>query len=361
MAKREESIRFFAKLLIERTKANFDNIVIVDSGSVKGTGKSTFCLEMDLEICKLMGYEFDMMEIVVFDPTNAKIVDKVKMKPDAWPIHVDEASKVAYKRNFADDSQKQLIIFVNVCRKHHKIIFINNPSFWGLDKDLLELADFRVTILKRGMAIIRGKSANPETLDKWMRKKTDEAIEKYAASEMDIEKMIIAIRNAPNYLFEIHYPPLSAEFYAKYEEVSKNAELESFYDRVDDTWRVAAEACLGIIASIKKDHKILMSWGDVATTINRYAKYKKSENKLDVGRLGVIAQSLRTIDFETMISRNNMGKGFGRKLNPSEGVEGSTPEKPIKAVANNNKLGVSDLPTPDSEGLSIVGKEEAGA
>lgn len=315
-----ESMKAFAKMLIERTKANFDNIVIVESGSVKGTGKSTFSMDLSMQICILMGYKYELLEVVVFDPTNEKIVERVKVKPDAWPIHVDEASKVAYKRNYNDDAQKNLIVFINVCRKHHKIIIINNPTFWGLDKDLLELADFRVTILKRGLAIVRGKISNPETMDKWLRKDTDEMIKKMCRNEMDVDGMINVLRKVPNYLFEIRYEELPQEFYKNYEELSKEAELESFYQKDEFIHKYISEALVGVLDKLKRRYGNEFSWKDIAIAVNRYLKLKNINGFVTPDRLTKVLQTLETLEFDEFIQFTNRerkkGKGTGTTTTP---------------------------------------------
>jgi len=270
-----ESLSNFADLLIKRIEDKFDNVIITESGSVKGTGKTTFSTLLTMEVDRKKDFKFSIQNQIVFDPTNEKIIEQVKTKPPCYPLQVDEASKVAYRRNWADEKQKRLMIFANVCRKYYKIINLNNPGFWKLDRDLLEIADFRITILKRGIAIVRGKIKNPEADDLWMRKITDELIRSAAPNQMDIDKVINALRKAPNYLFEIHFGELDPEVYAEYEKISQETELQSFFESQQNKWRFITEALVGFLSYAKKHTgEYPFSWTDICREVNYHLRIR---------------------------------------------------------------------------------------
>lgn len=220
----------FAELLESRIQLNFDSIIIVDSGGVKGTGKSVFSMQLAKLLCKLINYTFSF-DLIVFNPDEARIIEMVKNLPEGCPILIDEASKVFYKRDFQKDYQKNLIKFINVCRKFRKIIILNNPDFWDLDKDLRNLADFRVVIVKRGLAQVRGKSPNPDLKDKWLRDFTSDKIEEYTKGDITkVEKVRLALKKIPNHLFDIPIADMDKEEYKRYEELSKREELKAFIE-----------------------------------------------------------------------------------------------------------------------------------
>jgi hypothetical protein len=219
--------------LVERVNNQFDSVIIVDSGAVKGTGKSVFSIKLSQEICKITGYEYSF-DLIVFNPKSENIVNLVKTLPRGCPIHIDEASKVAYKRDYQKEYQKDLIKFINICRKFGKILILNNPDFWDLDKDLRNLADFRVVIVKRGLAQVLGKSPNPEARDKWNRDANFEKIEDYTKGDITkLEKCRYGIRKTGNHLYDIPFSPLPEDFYNKYVELSKVEEVKSFYETTE--------------------------------------------------------------------------------------------------------------------------------
>jgi len=305
MAMKLMSLSNFAALLIERTEDKFDSFLITESGSVKGTGKTTFSTLLSMEVCRQKGFKFELEESVIMDPTNEKIVDQVRLKPIAFPLQVDEASKVAYKRNYAEDKQKKLIIFINVSRKFYKIVNLNNPSFWGLDKDLLDSADFRIVILQRGLALVLGKSKNPEAEDKWNRKVNDEKIREYAKNQMNIEQIINALRNSPNYLFEIRFGEMDKGMYARYEKMSQENELQSFYETNQNTWRYATEALISMMRFTMR-HKLELSGTDIARNVNWYLKEKKVGTALLPNRIREMDSAAISIGFGERLERMHL-------------------------------------------------------
>lgn len=224
------NIEGFAKELNVRINCNFDSVIIVDSGGVKGTGKSVFSMSLAKALCKLINYSFSL-DLIIFNPDEARIVELVKTLPDGAPIIIDEASKVFYKRDFQKDYQKNLIKFINVCRKFRKIIILNNPDFWDLDKDLRNLADFRAVIVKRGLVQIRGKSPNPDLKDKWLRDASIEKIEESTKGNItNLDGVCAALRRLPNHLYDITIPDMDKDEYSRYENLAKKEELKSFIE-----------------------------------------------------------------------------------------------------------------------------------
>jgi hypothetical protein len=241
-----KSIEYFVDVLLERINKNFDNVIIIDSGSIKGTGKSSFSIKLSKRICEKIGYKYTY-DLIIFNPTSEKIVDMVKNLPKGCPIHIDETSRVAYKRDWQKEFSKNLIKFINICRKFGKIVIFNNPDFWDLDKDLRNLADFRITILKRGMAQVRGKYANPEVEDKWLRIKSMESIDNNIKSDpTNIENVIGALRKTPNFLFDLPFTELTPEEYDAYEGLSKVEELKGMVEKINK-WEIRAKASLALL------------------------------------------------------------------------------------------------------------------
>lgn len=227
------NINDFAKELVVRIKKDFDSIIVIDSGATKGTGKSVFSMLLCKAICKLIDYKYSF-NLIIFNPTDEKLIKKVKSLPEGTPIHIDEGSRVLYKRDYQKEYQKNLIKFINICRKFKKIIIINNPDFWDMDKDLRNLCDFRVIIIRRGLAQVMGKSPIPDLKDKWLRDKAVEKTLLYTKGDIHkLEKVRTALSKLPNFLYNIAFSDMKKEEYEKYVELSKKEELKAFISDKD--------------------------------------------------------------------------------------------------------------------------------
>lgn len=249
MAYELKTIKEFAMDLVERVKHELDSTIIIESAAKKGLAKTSFTIILNQAICALMGYEYSLKETIVFDATSEKIIERIHSKPVCWPVHIDEASKAAYKRNFNKEDQKDLVIFLNVCRTEMKIIELNNPTFWGLDGDVRELADYRVTMIERGLCVVRGKIADSETKDVWVRDETEKMIKSHVpnAKRMDPMALLGALRQTPNYLFEIKFPDVDPAIYAEYKRMKGDSELERFFAAGTNKYKLGFEALLAIV------------------------------------------------------------------------------------------------------------------
>ena len=162
---------------------------------------------------------------MILNATEAKLIALVKQLPSGIPIHVDETILIAYKRDYNEDPVKKLVKFINICRKFGKPVLLNSPSFWDLDKDIRNLCDFRVTIIKRGIAVVRHKNPNPEYEDLWMRDESKELIDKEIGHDLtDLNAVIRGLEKCKNFLFTIRFDDLDEKEYERYEEMSKREE-----------------------------------------------------------------------------------------------------------------------------------------
>lgn len=230
-----KNLDFFSRRILDRVDNRLDSLCVVESGSVKGTGKSVYSKGQSESICNMLDpkYPYQMfdtdgrMGLMLLDATEEKLKKMVKTLPFGVPIHIDEAVFVAYKRDFQDEAVKKLVKFINICRKFRKPIFLNIPSFWDLDKDVRNLAEYRITIVKRGIACVRGKYPNPEYTDLWLREESKKKIDKAIGSDItDLNGVIRGIRGCRNHLFDIIFPDMTKEEYDMYEKKSMEIEGE---------------------------------------------------------------------------------------------------------------------------------------
>lgn len=221
---------FLAKYILQREEKKLDSVTAVDSGAVKGTGKTVFTVNVSKDLCFQVGFPWNITKLMLLNATTEKLINLVRTLPFGVPIDVDEAIFLAYKRDYNEDPVKKLVKFVNICRKFRKPVFLNVPSFWDLDKDIRNLCDFRATVIKRGIACIRGKYPNPEYEDLWLREGSKDIIDKEIGSDItDLNGVIRGINKCKNHLFDIYFPNLSEEEYSEYEKMSMAEEGKQLF------------------------------------------------------------------------------------------------------------------------------------
>lgn len=257
------SIKQFAEHLIGRINLEFDTIVTICSGTVKGTGKSVFSIKLAKEICKIIKHPFSY-DLIIFNPTSKKLIEKVKALPDGCPIIIDEAIRVLYKRDFQKEYQKELITFINICRKFKKVILLNVPDFWDLDKDIRNLTDYQIVIIKRGLAQVRGKTANPDAKDKWMREESIKRIDKaIKGDETNLIRTRSAIRETIGFQYNIPFKELeNREEYDEYVKLSKEEEVQGLERKI-----AKEKIICWILPKIAKEYNIKLR--DLAVSLNK--------------------------------------------------------------------------------------------
>jgi hypothetical protein len=220
-----KDVSFLADFIGERISQRLDSVVAVDSGAVKGTGKTVFTIDASKELCSRINMQWKMQKFMMMNVTTDKLINFIRDLPFGTPVPVDEAIFIAYKRDYNENPVKKLVKFVNICRKFRKPVFLNSPSFWDLDKDIRNLCDFRATIIKRGIACIRGKYSNPEYEDLWLREESKDIIDKEIGADFtDLNAVIRGVNKCKNHLFDIYFPNLSDDEYNEYEKLSMQQE-----------------------------------------------------------------------------------------------------------------------------------------
>lgn len=221
---------FLAGFVTKRIEQRLDSVFGVDSGAVKGTGKTVFTIDESKDLCSEINMTWNIQKLMMFNPTTDKLINFIRELPFGTPVPVDEAIFLAYKRDYNEDPVKKLVKFINICRKFRKPVFLNTPSFWDLDKDIRNLCDFRATIIKRGIACIRGKYSNPEYEDLWLREESKDIIDKEMGSDFtDLDAVIRGIDKCRNHLFDIYFPNLPEAEYNEYEKLSMQQEGKELF------------------------------------------------------------------------------------------------------------------------------------
>ena len=79
----------------------------------------------------------------------------------------DELVNVAYKRDFYEYGQKQLVKALNMYRDSENLFIGCIPRFVDLDVDMQGLCKIRITVIRRGFAILQKQISSIYTKDPW--------------------------------------------------------------------------------------------------------------------------------------------------------------------------------------------------
>ena len=127
----------------------------------------------------------------------------------------DEMINITFNRDFYSEKQKDIIKMLNMFRDHENLTIACVPQFQNLDNQIKNLTKMKITVKKRGLAIIHTPNSTVYCKDKWDQA-TNEKIER--------DWIIKKITN-PNYskltTFRglIRFPPLSRRQEAMYQDI----------------------------------------------------------------------------------------------------------------------------------------------
>lgn len=137
----------------------------------------------------------------------------------------DEMINVTFNRDFYSEGQKDIIKMLNMNRDHCNFLIACVPAFQTLDNQIKNLTKMRITVLKRGKAIIQTPNKTIYSKDKWD-STVNEKIER---------KWIMDKNKKPNYsrlsTFRgaVSFPALREKSQKFYDEV-KTAKRNEIYD-----------------------------------------------------------------------------------------------------------------------------------
>jgi len=155
------TLKDLAESIETRVNNQFDARIVVEG--VTGIGKSTLIYKL----ChRLKG------GIVPFKPSRDIIYsreDAIKHLTNRQKsiIFNDEMINVTYKRDFFSEGQKTLIRAMNMYRDNFNVFLMAVPSFVDLDRDIRGLCCMRITVVRRGVALIQMPKISLYTSDIW--------------------------------------------------------------------------------------------------------------------------------------------------------------------------------------------------
>lgn len=155
----------------------------------------------------------------LFNPKHALIYtqDELQRALASWHnIAIpDEMINITFNRDFYSEKQKDIIKMLNMFRDHENLTIACVPQFQNLDTQIKNLAKMKITVKKRGVAIIHTPNPVVYSKDKWDAK-TNESIEK---------NWIVKKIRHPNYskltTFRglVRFPPLTKRIESIYQQI----------------------------------------------------------------------------------------------------------------------------------------------
>lgn len=176
----------FCLMIIQMLFNKFDCFIAIEGN--RGLGKSTFAFQISKKIKNMLRkiiketggkespyyqwYDFKP-QIQAKNPNGKKFIlykrDDVINFYDKWHSTAisDEMINVSFNREFWNDDQKNLIKMMNMNRDHCNLFIACVPQFQTLDNQIKNLCKIRITVARRGLAVIQTPNRTIYCKDKW--------------------------------------------------------------------------------------------------------------------------------------------------------------------------------------------------
>jgi hypothetical protein len=120
-------------------------------------------IEKIFELKEERAYKYNIRKKTIY------MRDKIIQFFDSWHnIAVgDEMVMAGFNRDFYNEEQKDLIKIINTNRDHNHAFFGAIPSFNNLDTQIKGLTKIRITVIRRGLALIHTPNKTMYGKDKW--------------------------------------------------------------------------------------------------------------------------------------------------------------------------------------------------
>jgi len=140
----------------------FDVIMFVEGN--RGLGKSTFLYKVGLRLNTHGVVKFNPQQDITYsrEDTIKRLASKTKEF-----IFADELINVAYNRDFYETDQKVLLKALNMYRDSCNVFGGAIPKFMDLDNQIRRLCKIRITIVRRGIAIVHTQLRGIYRDDPW--------------------------------------------------------------------------------------------------------------------------------------------------------------------------------------------------
>lgn len=154
-------------MIVKILQKEFDCFIIIEGN--RGLGKSTLAIHLTRGIAR----EFKKLgsDLYKFNWNRCLIYTKKETKQfwHKWRSSgiADEMINVTFNRDFYDEEQKDIIKMINMNRDHCNFFIACVPQFQTLDAQIKNLCKIRITVVRRGLAIIQTPNRTIYIKDKW--------------------------------------------------------------------------------------------------------------------------------------------------------------------------------------------------
>lgn len=151
----------------DRLQNRFDVFMIIEGD--RGLGKSTLAFKLMKGVKNEMkkrgvdGYKFSPRRDLLY--TRKEIIRFFNDKKRAGIG--DEFVLAGFSRDFYNEDQKDLIKIINTNRDKNHFFIACIPHFKNLDTQLKKLCSMRMTVVRRGLAIVQTPNKTIYSVDKW--------------------------------------------------------------------------------------------------------------------------------------------------------------------------------------------------
>lgn len=142
-------------------KKDFDCVIFIEGK--RSLGKSTLAYKIALN-CRSLSKLFNPYKDILYKRYD---VLQAIARRYHQVIFADELVNIAYKRDFYEKEQKDLIKALNMYRDNLNLFIGCIPRFVDLDTDLQGICKIRITVVRRGVALIHRQVPSIYTRDPW--------------------------------------------------------------------------------------------------------------------------------------------------------------------------------------------------
>lgn len=153
--------------ICDRLQNEFDVFMIIEGK--RGLGKSTLGFRLMLRVKREMkkrrvdGYQFSPYRDLLYERKEVlRFFHKWKHSGMA-----DEMINVTFNRDFYNPEQKDLVKMINMNRDHSNLFIACVPQFKVLDSQIKNLCAMKITVVRRGIAIIHMPNKTVYSADIW--------------------------------------------------------------------------------------------------------------------------------------------------------------------------------------------------
>lgn len=207
-----------AEMIKQRQANEYDVNIIIDGA--RGNGKSTLAFKLFSKIGN-----FNPKKDILF--TREDVMDAIMNRTFSC-IDADEMINSAHNRDFFSGDQKNFIKMMNMYRDNYNVLIGSSPFFYDLDTQVRKLIKMRITVIKRGVAIVQMSRNSLYTNDPWDTSTNKKVEESWTNKSKQGKMLTPKYTKLTTYAGHLFYSKLSPSQERIYKELkqTKRAELK---------------------------------------------------------------------------------------------------------------------------------------